>query len=79
VIPIIAEIACPECGYMIYETENDFNTVYLLEGWWSNREKYDLAHQHVRFIEFTGKYMDILRAALTGPAHFRSKLQAAGR
>ena len=70
---LIAEIGYPECGYVIYKVNSDFDTDYthILEGRWMSENVYNYIHNHPKYIELFEKHIELFENVLRGQTYFR--------
>jgi hypothetical protein len=69
----LAEMGYPECGYVIYKVNDDYESDYthILEGWWLCKEVYDETHNHPSYKALTEKYNGLFEGVLQNQEYFR--------
>ena len=69
----LAEMGYPECGYVIYKVNDDYESDYthIMEGWWLCKEVYDETHNHAKYKALAEKYDDLFAGALQNQEYFR--------
>jgi|GEM_PF-345480 len=70
---VLAEMGYPDCGYVIYKVNDDYESDYthIMEGWWLSKENYDETHNHPKYKETFEKYRDLFVTAMEGQEYFR--------
>jgi hypothetical protein len=69
----LAEMGYPECGYVIYKVNDDYESDYthIMEGWWMCKEVYDLTHNHPKYKALAEKYDELFGDAMQNGKYFR--------
>ena len=70
---LLADMGYPECGYVIYKVNDDYESEYthIMEGSWLSKEVYDITHEDPRYQEAFEKYRDLFVDATQNQEYMR--------
>ncbi len=70
---LLADMGYPECGYVIYKVNDDYESDYthIMEGLWLSKEVYDITHEDPRYKEVFEKYRDLFVDATQNQEYMR--------